>query len=83
MIDIVLNALKVLKDLGFSSGNIVVIVLLVAGYVKLASNHFKHLGTSISCLEKKIKGVKNTITKLDKHIGILEARFNDKFPVKK
>jgi hypothetical protein len=71
---------NILKELGLTGGNLVLIILLVYGYLKLAKNHFKHLNDRLlalekgqKCLDDKFKGLKRIVIKLDKKVGILEA----------
>jgi len=68
---------NILKELGLTGGNLILLVLLIVGYFKLAKNHFKHITDKLECLDSKYANLKKLWNNVDKRLGIVATRLND------
>ncbi len=54
--------------------NVVIIVILVYGGIKLFNNHLAHLKTSIENIDKTTTDTNDKIVSIDKRVTVIETR---------
>jgi len=57
--------LETLDSWGFNGGSITLIILLLLGYVKIITNHYKHILRSISNIDKRLDDIDKRTVRLE------------------